>query len=75
MTGDNDANKNGVTVSGKVEANIEVAYTNTLVVSTPTGLNNNNNTPYTLMLTLSAFAGMALVGGLLAQRRRVRCER
>ena len=31
--------------------------------------------PYTLMLTLSAFAGLALVGGLLAQRRRVRRDR
>ena len=44
------------------------------IVTPPTGL-NNNNTPYRLMLTLSAFAGLALVGGLLAQRRRVRRER
>ena len=56
-------------------ADVAVTVLNNRNVVTPTGLEDDPTTPYTLMLTFSAFAGMALVGGLLAQHRRVRRER
>ena len=73
VTGDEDANKNGVNVSGTMDANIQVAYTNTMTVQVPTGL-DRNNTPFALMVTASSIAGLALVGGILARRARRRRE-
>lgn len=71
VTGDNDATKEGVNVSGTMDNNITVAYTNTMVVEVPTGL-NRNGTPYTLMVTAAGIAGLALIGGIVAARRRRR---
>lgn len=73
VTGDEDANKNGVNVSGTMDADIQVAYTNTMTVQVPTGL-DRNNTPFALMVTASSIAGLALVGGILARRARRRRE-
>lgn len=73
VTGDNDATKEGVNVSGTMDNNITVAYTNTMVVEVPTGL-NRNGTPYTLMVTAAGIAGLALIGGIVVRRRRRRME-
>lgn len=71
VTGDNNAIQDGVNVSGTMDNNITVAYTNTMVVEVPTGL-NRNGTPYTLMVTAAGIAGLALIGGIVAARRRRR---
>ena len=73
VTGDEDANKKGVNVSGTMDVDIQVAYTNTMTVQVPTGL-DRNNTPFALMVTASSIAGLALVGGILARRARRRRE-
>lgn len=73
VTGDTDAKQHGVNVSGTMDADIQVAYTNTMTVQVPTGL-DRNNTPFALMVTASGIAGLALVGGILARRARRRRE-
>ena len=73
VTGDSDANQDGVKVSGTMDADIKVAYTNTMVVGVPTGL-DRNNTPYTLMVTAAGVAGLALIGAVVNRRIRRRRE-
>ena len=41
------------------------------IVDPPTGL-NHDSTPYTLMITIASFAGLALIGSLFAYRNRRR---
>lgn len=66
-----DGTVSGANVSGTLTQDTTLAYANTLTVQPPTGL-NNNSTPYTLMLTVSALAGLALIGTIFAYRRRHR---
>lgn len=66
-----DGTVSGANVSGTLTQDTTLAYANTLTVQPPTGL-NNNSTPYILMLTVSALAGLALIGSLFAYRRRHR---
>lgn len=66
-----DGTVSGANVSGTLTQDTTLAYANTLTVQPPTGL-NNNSTPYTLMLTVSALAGLVLIGSIFAYRRRHR---
>ena len=43
------------------------------LVGTPTGL-ERNDTPYTILVTAAGIAGLALIGGIVARRRRRRME-
>ena len=51
-----------------------VKFINTRNIPTPTGLESNHTTPYTLMVTAAGIAGLALIGGIVARRRRRRME-
>ena len=54
--------------------NHTVAYTNRLDPVAPTGLESNHTAPYTILVTVAGIAGLALIGGILARRRRRRME-
>ena len=51
-----------------------IAYTNHLDPVTPTGLESNHTAPYTILVTVAGIAGLALIGGIVARRRRRRME-
>lgn len=51
-----------------------VYFMNFRDVVTPTGLESNHTTPYTLMVTAAGIAGLALIGGIVVRRRRRRME-
>lgn len=51
---------------------IPVDVYNDRPVVAPTGLESNHTTPYTLMVTAAGIAGLALIGGIVAARRRRR---
>lgn len=72
---DNAWNTNDAIVSGTLTDDTTVAYTNSLVIDTPTGI-EDNHTPYVVMVTATALAGSALIGGVVARhfRRRRREE-
>ena len=53
---------------------IPVDVYNDRPVVTPTGLESNHTTPYTLMVTAAGIAGLALIGGIVVRRRRRRME-
>ena len=71
---------NGITTitvpqSGAENANLgTVTYINTRTAVAPTGLESNHTTPYVLMITAAGMAGLALIGGIVARRRRRRME-
>ena len=71
---------NGVTTitvpqSGAENANLgTVTYINTRTSVAPTGLESNHTTPYVLMITAAGITGLALIGGIVARRRRRRME-
>lgn len=73
VTGDNDAEKNGANVNGTMDGNITVAYTNTLTVTPPTGL-NQNGTPFGVLMAAALVAGVALAGSVVNRRMRRRRE-
>ena len=54
--------------------NHTVAYTNRLDPVAPTGLESNHTAPYTILVTVAGVAGLALIGGIVARRRRHRME-
>ena len=54
--------------------NHTVAYTNRLDPVAPTGLESNHTAPYTILVTVAGIAGLALIGGIVARRRRRRME-
>ncbi len=54
--------------------NHTVAYTNRLDPVAPTGLESNHTAPYTILVTVAGVAGLALIGGIVARRRRRRME-
>ena len=55
-------------------ADTTVTFTNRKeLVGPPTGL-ERNATPYTILVTVAGIAGLALIGGILARRRRRRME-
>ena len=49
-----------------------VLFTNYRQVSTPTGLTDDNNLPFTLMITAAGLAGIALIATILVRRQRRR---
>lgn len=54
---------------------IPVDVYNDRPVVTPTGLESNHTTPYTILVTVAGIAGLALIGGIVARcRRRRRME-
>ena len=55
-------------------AGTTVTFTNHKeLVGPPTGL-ERNDTPYTILVTVAGIAGLALIGGIVARRRRRRME-
>ena len=49
-------------------------FQNTRDIIAPTGLESNHTAPYTILVTVAGIAGLALIGGIVARRRRRRME-
>lgn len=56
----------------KVMSDANIVVTNNRPVVAPTGMESSHTTPYTLMTGISALAGLALAGSLLAYHKRRR---
>ena len=64
-----------VTIPDNAEADLGImTFTNARQAVAPTGLESNHTTPYVLMITAAGMAGLALIGGIVARRRRRRME-
>ena len=66
-------NYNPITVEA-MDDNYVVEFQNTREAVAPTGLEGDHTAPYVLMVSASALAGMALLGGVAARRARRRRE-
>ena len=53
---------------------VTVNFENYRPVVAPTGLESNHTAPYTILVTVAGIAGLALIGGIVARRRRRRME-
>ena len=78
-TGFTTSGTNSVTVDvDKVSTNSSdlglIVFINTRNIPTPTGLESNHTAPYTILVTVAGIAGLALIGGIVARRRRRRME-
>ncbi len=62
------------TASGTITVDTNVGYINTLEIGAPTGLSDNNNLPFTLMISAAGLAGIALIATILVRRQRRRRE-
>ena len=51
-----------------------INFLNERDVVAPTGLESNHTAPYTILVTVAGIAGLALIGGIVARRRRRRME-
>ena len=74
--GGNTLQSNVATVTPKMlgESDVTVNFENYRPVVAPTGLESNHTAPYTILVTVAGIAGLALIGGIVARRRRRRME-
>lgn len=57
-----------------MDTNKTVDFQNTLDAIPPTDLSENNNLPFTLMISAAGLAGIALIATILVRRQRRRRE-
>ena len=57
-----------------IDKDYTVEFANNRNPVAPTGLESNHTAPYTILVTVAGIAGLALIGGIVARRRRRRME-
>ena len=58
----------------EISKDYTVEFANNRNPVAPTGLESNHTAPYTILVTVAGIAGLALIGGIVARRRRRRME-
>ena len=69
-----DPQQNNTQVTAKTTEDHSIKYLNHKDPVAPTGLESNHTAPYTILVTVAGIAGLALIGGIVARRRRRRME-